>query len=120
MFYSDDSDIPSSYKGELSNGVEFWFEPYENSSESVTYKVDCADGTNAYLEYSSSLSEITFTADKGTEYGNMFAYSGTYIGLPDVVEEQTILCGDTEIVMFIRISFCFQCLQKIYNLTIVH
>ena len=87
LFYSDDSDIPSSYKGELSNGVEFWFEPYENSSESVTYKVDCADGTNAYLEYSSSLSEITFTADKGTEYGNMFAYSGTYIGLPDVVEE---------------------------------
>lgn len=87
LYYSDDSSTPSSYKGELSNGVEFWFELYENSSECVTYKIDCMDGTTAYLQYSPDTSEMVFTADEGTEYGNMYAYSGTYIGLPDEVAE---------------------------------
>lgn len=87
LYYSDDSSTPSSYKGELSNGVEFWFEPYESSSDCVTYKIDCMDGTTAYLQYAPDTSEIVFTADEGTEYGNMYAYSGTYIGLPDEVEE---------------------------------
>lgn len=87
LYYSGDSSTPSSYKGELSNGVEFWFESYESSSDCVTYKIDCLDGTSAYLQYSPNLSEIVFTADVGTEYGNMYAYSGTYIGLPDELEE---------------------------------
>lgn len=87
LYYSDDSSTPSSYKGELSNGVEFWFEPYESSSDCVTYKIDCMDGTTAYLQYAPDTSEIVFTADEGTEYGNMYAYSGIYIGLPDEVEE---------------------------------
>lgn len=87
LFYSDDSDTPSSYKGELSNGVEFWFKSYKSSSESITYKIDCTDGTNAYLKYDTNASEIILSADKATDYGNMYGYSGTYIELPDEVEE---------------------------------
>lgn len=87
LFYSDESDVPSDYKGELSNGVEFWFVPYESSEEYITYKIDCSDGTSAYMKYNTLSSEIEFTADEGTEYGNMYAYSGTYIGLPDEIEE---------------------------------
>lgn len=87
LYYSDNSSTPSSYKGELSNGVEFWFEPYENLSDCITYKIDCMDGTTAYLEYLPNTSEIVLIADEGTEYRNMYAYSGTYIGLPDELEE---------------------------------
>lgn len=79
LYYSDNSSMPSSYKGELSNGMEFRFEPYEILSDCITYKVSCTDGTRAYLNYNCNVSEIVLTADEG----NLCAYSGTYIELPD-------------------------------------
>lgn len=40
----------------------------------------------SYLKANFDTSEIIFVAEEGNEYGNMYAYSGTYIGLPDTSE----------------------------------
>ena len=58
------SDIPSMYKGVLTNGMEFWFEPYEISQNSETYIINCDDGSAAYLEYITNMSEINLLAEK--------------------------------------------------------
>lgn len=87
LFYSDDSNEPSAYKGELSNGIEFWFEFYDSYTDEMQYKIECMDGSNAFLTYFPSRGEIVWTAEEGTDYGNMYAYSGTYICLPDEIEE---------------------------------
>lgn len=85
LFYDSDengnmiSDMPSMYKGTLSNGMEFWFEPYENSQDSETYIINCDDGSAAYLEYITNMSEINLLAESGM----LCDYGGTYIGLPD-------------------------------------
>ncbi len=88
LFYDSDengnmiSDIPSMYKGVLTNGMEFWFEPYEISQNSETYIINCDDGSAAYLEYITNMSEINLLAESGMLYD----YGGTYIGLPDSEE----------------------------------
>lgn len=87
LFYSDDSDEPSAYKGEMDNGLEFWFESCETYDDKERYKIDCLDGSNAFLTYYPSRGEIELTAEEGDEYENMYAYCGTYIALPDEVEE---------------------------------
>lgn len=81
LYYSEDSGIPSAYKGELSNGMEFWFEPYATSADSIFYQIDCGDGTTAYLEHSAS--EIILTAEQGI----LYACQGTYMELPDEIED---------------------------------
>lgn len=93
LFYENQGEAPSAYKGELSNGVEFWFEYYGNetsfgkSAASYTkYRILCEDNSMAYLKANFDTSEIIFVAEEGNEYGNMYAYSGTYIGLPDTSE----------------------------------
>ena len=86
LMYSGDSNIPSRFKGEMSSGVEFWFEPYNKSDDNLVFKIDCMDGTKAYMKCTPYSSEIVFTAEEGTEYGNMYGYSGTYVGLPDADE----------------------------------
>ena len=63
----------------LSNGMEFWFEPYEISQDSETYVINCDDGSAAYLEYITNMSEINLLPENGMLYD----YGGTYIGLPD-------------------------------------
>lgn len=87
LYYSDDSDTPSAYKGEMNNGAEFWFELYDNHTDEVSYKINCLDNSNAFLTYYPSRGEIELTAEEGTEYGNMYSYCGTYICLPDEFEE---------------------------------
>ena len=85
LFYDSDengnmiNNTPSMYKGVLSNGMEFWFEPYEISQDSETYVINCDDGSAAYLEYITNMSEINLLAESGMLYD----YGGTYIGLPD-------------------------------------
>ena len=61
------------------NGMEFWFEPYEISQNSETYIINCDDGSAAYLEYITNMSEINLLPENGMLYD----YGGTYIGLPD-------------------------------------
>jgi len=87
LYYSDDSDTPSAYKGEMNNGVEFWFELYDTHTDEVSYKINCLDNSYAFLTYYPSRGEIELTAEEGTEYGNMYSYCGTYICLPDEFEE---------------------------------
>lgn len=87
LYYSDDNDTPSAYKGEMNNGVEFWFELYDTNTDEETYKINCLDDSVTFLTYYPSRGEIELTAEEGTEYGNMYVYSGTYIELPDTVEE---------------------------------
>lgn len=87
LYYTDDSNNPSVYKGELNNGVEFEFELCDTHKDEESYRIKCLDNSNAFLTYYPSRGEIELTAEDGTEYGNMYAYSGTYIGLPDSVEE---------------------------------
>lgn len=87
LYYSDDSDTPPVYKGEMNNGVWFWFELYDTHTDEVRYKINCFDNSNAFLTYYPSRGEIELTAEEGTEYGNMYSYCGTYICLPDEFEE---------------------------------
>lgn len=71
LFYDSDengnmiSDMPSMYKGVLNNGIEFWFEYYESTSEYIIYEVNCADGSTAYLKYNLFTSEIELFTDDG-------------------------------------------------------
>lgn len=87
LYYSDDSDTPSAYKGEMNNGVEFWFELYDTHTDEERYKIKCLDNSNAFLTYYPSRGEIELNAEEGNEYGNLYSYSGTYICLPDEFEE---------------------------------
>ena len=73
------------YKGEFSNGFEFWFDYYGSSEEYMEYKIDCLDDSDAFIRYNGS--EIELIAEAGEAYANMYQYSGTYIGLPDTIEE---------------------------------
>lgn len=89
LFYDSDengnmiSDMPSMYKGVLNNGIEFWFEYYESTSEYIIYEVNCADGSTAYLKYNLFTSEIELFADDGL----LNDCGGSYIGLPDSSED---------------------------------
>ena len=82
VFSSDNGE--TSYKGELSNGVEFWFESFDSSDKYINYLITYSDGTNGYMNYVLGDSEIEMISDDDVK---MSQYNGTYIGLPDEIEE---------------------------------
>lgn len=87
LFYDRETQL-FSYKGEMSDGMEFWFDWqfYDFETEETQFKINCQDNSSAFLIFSPNISEIKLIAENGDSYGNMFDYSGTYIALPDTVE----------------------------------
>lgn len=80
--FTDEDGNTTAYKGELSNGIEFWFEYASTENDVVIYNVDYALET-AELVYYTNSSELYFLTN-GNALNN---YGGMYIALPDIVEE---------------------------------
>lgn len=79
--YTDENGNITAYKGELSNGIEFWFEYASTENDVIIYNVDYA-GETAELIYYTNSSELYFLTN-GNALNN---YGGMYIGLPDSME----------------------------------
>ena len=79
--FTDENGNTTAYKGELSNGIEFWFEYASTENDVIIYNVDYA-GETAELIYYTSSSEV-YLMTNGDLLNN---YGGTYIGLPDNME----------------------------------
>lgn len=79
--FTDENGNTTAYKGELSSGIEFWFEYASTENDVIIYNVDYA-GETAELIYYTSSSEV-YLMTNGDLLNN---YGGTYIGLPDSME----------------------------------
>lgn len=80
--FTDENGNTTIYKGELSNGIEFWFEYKSKDTDVIVYNIDYA-GEMAELLYYPNSSEIYLM----TNGNGLNDYGGIYIGLPDVREE---------------------------------